>query len=121
MTESFKSPACNTRMGCVPGDPKEARAHAANCRQLAETASSPTVQKTFADLANQWNRLANELDDAYALLNALNELDLKSSSEADHRFQTKAIPRCRRRIELRCGCCGSYAKGTDRSRRPLEP
>ena len=48
----------------MPGDPKEARTHASNCMQLAETASSPTLQKTFADLAKQWNRLANELDDA---------------------------------------------------------
>jgi hypothetical protein len=61
----------------MPGDPKEARLHAANCMRLAETASSPTVQKTFADLAEQWNRLANELEDALALLKALNEIDLK--------------------------------------------
>jgi hypothetical protein len=27
----------------MPGDPKEARVHAANCIRLAETASSPTV------------------------------------------------------------------------------
>jgi len=67
----------------MPGDPKEARAHAANCMQLAETASSPTLQKTFADLAKQWNRLSNELDDAYALLNALNELDLKEATASD--------------------------------------
>jgi len=67
----------------MPGDPKEARAHAANCMQLAETASSPTVQKTFADLATQWNRLANELDDAHALLKALNELDLKETTTSD--------------------------------------
>jgi hypothetical protein len=64
----------------MPGDPKEARAHAVNCTQLAETASSPTVQKTFADLADQWNRLANELDDAHALLKALNELDLRRAT-----------------------------------------
>jgi hypothetical protein len=64
----------------VPGDPKEARAHAVNCTRLAETASSPTVQKTFADLADHWNRLANELDDAHALLKALNELDLKEAT-----------------------------------------
>ena len=64
----------------MPGDPKEARAHAANCMKLAETASSPTLQQTFLDLAKQWKRLANELDDAYALLKALNELDLKAAS-----------------------------------------
>ena len=67
----------------MPGDPKEARAHAANCMQLAEMASSPTLQKTFADLAKQWNRLANELDDAHALLKALNELDLKEATTSD--------------------------------------
>jgi hypothetical protein len=47
---------------------------------LAKTSSSPTVQKTFADLADQWNRLANELDDALALSKALNELDLEPRS-----------------------------------------
>ena len=46
----------------MPGDPKEARAYAANCMGLAETASSPTLQQTFFDLAKQWTRLANELD-----------------------------------------------------------
>jgi hypothetical protein len=67
----------------MPGDPKEARAHAANCMQLAETASGPTLQKTFADLAKQWNRLANELDHAHALQKALNELDLKEATTSD--------------------------------------
>jgi hypothetical protein len=50
---------------------------------LAEMASSPTIQKTFADLAKQWNRLANEQDDADALLKALNELDLKEAMTSD--------------------------------------
>ena len=63
--------------------PKKARAHAANCMQLAETASSPTLQKAFADLVKQWNRLTNELDDAHALLKALNELDLKEATTSD--------------------------------------
>ena len=67
----------------MPGDPKEARAHAANCMKLAETASSPTLQQTFLDLAKQWKRLANELDDAYALLKAMNELDLKTLSSTE--------------------------------------
>ena len=67
----------------MPGDPKEARTHAANCMGLAEMANSPTLQKTFADLAKQWNRLANELDDAHALQKALNELDLKEATTSD--------------------------------------
>jgi len=67
----------------MPGDPKEARTHAANCMKLAKTAGSPTVQQTFLDLAKQWTRLANELDDAYALLKAMNELDLKTLSSTE--------------------------------------
>ena len=67
----------------MPGDPKEARAHAVNCMKLAETTSSPTVQQTFLDLAKQWTRLAKELVDAYALLNALNELDHKPTLPSD--------------------------------------
>ena len=67
----------------MPGDPNQCREHALNCRQLAETASSPTLQQTFLDLAKQWTRLANELVDAYGLLNALNELDLKPTHSKD--------------------------------------
>jgi hypothetical protein len=66
--------------------PKEARTHAAVCMHLAKTASSPTVQKTLADLAKQWKRLANELDDAQALQKALDELDRKTASESDLSF-----------------------------------
>jgi hypothetical protein len=43
--------------------------------QIAKTASSPTIQQTFFDLARQWDRLASDLDDAYALLEAVNKLD----------------------------------------------
>jgi hypothetical protein len=52
----------------MPGNPTEAREHAANCFRIAETATSPTVQKTFFDLARQWNRLASDLEDALRLL-----------------------------------------------------
>jgi len=74
----------------MPGDPTEARVHAANCTKLAETASSPTLQQTFLDLAKQWTRLANELDDAYALLKALNELDLKTASTSPNESDLSA-------------------------------
>jgi len=57
------------------GNPTKAREHAAHCMQLAETGSSPTLQKTFFDLAQQWKKLASDLDDAQWLLEALNRLD----------------------------------------------
>jgi hypothetical protein len=71
----------------MPGDPKEARAQAASCMRLAKTSSNPPVQKIFADLADQWNSLANELDDALALLKALNELDLNHVRKKEHHHE----------------------------------
>lgn len=62
----------------MPGNPTEAREHAAKCMLIAETSTSPTVQQTFLDLAKQWDRLANELERALDLLDAVNKLDLKS-------------------------------------------
>ena len=61
-------------------NPPRAREHAAKCKLIAETAGSPTIQKTFFDLANKWVKLAEELDDARWLLNAVNELDAKAAS-----------------------------------------
>jgi hypothetical protein len=67
----------------MPGDPKECRFHAANCLQLAEAASSPEVRRSFLELAQHWNRIAVELEDAQALLDALNQVDLASQTKAD--------------------------------------
>ena len=67
----------------MPGNPTEAREHAANCFRNAETAASPTVQKTFFDLADQWNRLARDLEDALSLLAAVTALDSNPRSEVD--------------------------------------
>jgi hypothetical protein len=61
-------------------NPPGAREHAAKCKLIAETAGSPTIQKTFFDVANKWVKLAEELDDARWLLNAVNELDAKAAS-----------------------------------------
>ena len=60
------------------GNPTEAREHGAKCLLIAETSTSPTVQQTFFDLAKQWARLANELQKALDLRDAVNKLDSKS-------------------------------------------
>jgi hypothetical protein len=46
----------------MPGNPRECREHAANCRQLAESASVSTAREAFLKLANTWERLASELE-----------------------------------------------------------
>ena len=57
------------------GGPQEARAHAVKCIELAGRSRSPTVQKIFNDLAAKWVSLANEQENATALLQAVNELE----------------------------------------------
>jgi hypothetical protein len=59
----------------MPGDPKRCRLHAVKCMQIADETTNSEVRRTFVDLAHHWNRIAVELDDAQALLNALNGAD----------------------------------------------
>lgn len=53
----------------MPGDPKECRTHALNCALLAKSASSAEARATFLHLQHSWTRLAEELEQAEALLN----------------------------------------------------
>jgi len=53
----------------MPGDPKEYRAHAARCEELAKTADTPEHTRILLNLAKQWRRLADQLDYTQAALN----------------------------------------------------
>ena len=46
----------------MPGDPKECRQHALNCVRLAQTAATPQSREHFANLAQTWVRLAEDLE-----------------------------------------------------------
>jgi hypothetical protein len=68
----------------MPGDPKECRQHALNCMLLAKEATTVQSKQTFHHLAQSWTRLAAELENAQALLNALDGVENRASSdEAD--------------------------------------
>ena len=56
----------------MPGDPKECRQHALNCVRLAQTATTPQSREQFANLAQTWVRLAEDLE-RQTFLNALDE------------------------------------------------
>src|SRR5262249_12045543 len=64
----------------MPGNPEECRIHAANCRSLAEQATSKEATETFSNLAEQWEKLATELVAAQTFLEAMAELDSKKPS-----------------------------------------
>ena len=62
-----------------PGDPKQCRAYALQCSELADRAKDPKKQKAFDRLALSWVRLAAELDSAQSFLETLGEMDLDSA------------------------------------------
>jgi hypothetical protein len=64
----------------MPGDAKECRMHAANCRQLAATAPNESSRQTFTHLAETWEKLAAELVSAEAFLKVMAATEVKPSA-----------------------------------------
>jgi hypothetical protein len=52
----------------MPGDPKECRRRAARCAELAMAAHNPQFRVMFLDLPKNWEKLAIQLEDAFAKL-----------------------------------------------------
>jgi len=52
----------------MPGDPKECRRNAARCAELAVAARTPQLRTTFLELSKNWEKLAMQLEDAFAKL-----------------------------------------------------
>ena len=59
----------------MPGDPKECRQHAERCGELARLASTLEARDQFLSLQMTWIRLASELDQAGALIRAMQEIE----------------------------------------------
>jgi hypothetical protein len=57
----------------MPGNPNECRLHVLKCMQLAEDATDSELRRIYVDLAHHRNRLAIELEDALARVDALRE------------------------------------------------
>jgi hypothetical protein len=50
----------------MPSDPKECRKNAARCAELAVAARTPQLKATFLALSKNWEKLAIQLEDAFA-------------------------------------------------------
>jgi hypothetical protein len=75
----------------MPGTPKECRDNADCCRRLAETATGVTARETFLNLADTWDRLACELENAQAFLEAMEEIE--PPKPFGGRERKRAVPR----------------------------
>jgi len=58
----------------MPGNPKECRQHAGNCRRLASESLTVSGRNTFLNLADHWERLAAELENAELFIKAMQEI-----------------------------------------------
>jgi phage-related tail protein len=50
----------------MPGNSKEFRMHAARCAELAMAARTPQMKATFLALSKSWEKLAIQVEDAFA-------------------------------------------------------
>jgi hypothetical protein len=64
----------------MPGDPKECRAHAVRCEELARVAPTPEARQHFLDLSGTWKSLAADLEATQAFLNAIEALELEPTN-----------------------------------------
>ena len=65
----------------MPGDPKESRAHALHCRELAETSTTLEARQKLLELAAKWDELAAQLEATKSLLTALQDIESRQTSE----------------------------------------
>jgi hypothetical protein len=52
----------------MPGDPKECRRNAARCAEMAVEARTPRLKATLLELSKNWEKLAIQLENAFARL-----------------------------------------------------
>ena len=97
----------------MPGDPKECRQHALNCVHPAKGATTPEQRDHFAKLARTWIKLAEELEQAEALLAVIEEDELnqtdrlkkgpRTSKERGLKVEKERQLTCQRKLRLSQG------------------
>jgi hypothetical protein len=65
----------------MPGDFKECRQHAENCRRLASESPSVSGRNTLLNLADHWERLATELEGAERFIKAMEKIQPSIAAE----------------------------------------
>ena len=67
----------------MPGNSSECREHALHWMQLGEGAASPETREAFLHLAESWERLADELENAQSFLSATGQPEFEVSVSGD--------------------------------------
>jgi hypothetical protein len=64
----------------MPGDPKECRLHALKCAEIARISPDSRTQEQFTQLAQTWLKLASDLEQSQAVLDAWGDPDPERKS-----------------------------------------
>jgi hypothetical protein len=72
----------------MPSNPKECRRNAARCAELAAAAGTPQLRTTFPELSKNWEKLAIQLEDAFA---KLTESEATTSNVRESLDETKRL------------------------------
>jgi hypothetical protein len=62
------------------------------CRRLARTATGVTARQTFLNLADTWERLASELENAQAFLKTMEEIEPPTPFDGPKRLKRRDRP-----------------------------
>jgi hypothetical protein len=65
----------------MPGDPKECKQHAENCRRIAAEARTVSDRSHFLALADTWDRLAVELETSEPFIRVMQEIEPHIAAE----------------------------------------
>jgi hypothetical protein len=76
----------------MPGDPKECRRRAARCAELAVAARTPQLRATFLELSKNWEKLAMQLENAFALLVESEDIGLQVRESVDETRRLSGSP-----------------------------
>jgi undecaprenyl pyrophosphate synthase len=76
----------------MPGDPKECRRRAAWCAELAVAARTPQLRATFLELSKNWEKLAIQLENAFAYLAESEDIKLQVRESLDETQRLSGFP-----------------------------
>jgi hypothetical protein len=76
----------------MPGDPKECRRRAARCAELAVATRTPQLRATFLELSKKWEKLAIQLENAFALLVESEDIGVQVGESLDETKRLSGSP-----------------------------
>jgi len=65
----------------MPGTPAECNIHASHCLQLAEKSTAPDIRAHFMYLAQQWMKLARDLEDTHKMVELIGSINYLEDQE----------------------------------------